>query len=516
MNSRSIEFGDFQTPITLAEEVTRFLRAKGSRPDVLVEPTCGFGNFVTAAVSEFGSVREVYAFDLNQQYISRVKQKLSNTTRNYVKQQNFFSFDWKSFFDGLVGEILVLGNPPWVTNSTLGALGSENLPQKTNFQNHVGFSAKTGKANFDISEWILIKLLEAAGKHSVTLAMLCKSATARKVLRHCWLNRLPVGECATYSIDAGKSFGVAVDACLLYVKTGAKNIACTANVYADISNRRKLSTIGIVGKDLVSDVNSYRELRELEGHSQYKWRSGIKHDAASVMELTRNCKSFVNGLGEHVQLDEVTVFPLLKSSDLANDRLSPERFVIVTQQSPKDDTGQMEHIAPLTWKYLCAHSAALDSRRSIIYQNRPRFSIFGIGPYTFAPWKIAISGLYKNLAFRIVPPFDGKPAMVDDTCYFISCRAHAEAKLLHTILNSDISQRFLRALVFPDAKRPITVDVLNRLDLLRIAERLGMGDQFRKYVAKANSFENKQGLLALEGNSKYRKLDSTRKTTAHR
>ena len=32
-----------------------------------------------------------------------------------------------------------------------------------------------------------------------------------------------------------------------------------------------------------------------------------------------------------------------------------------------------------------------------IDEDRPRFAILGIGPYTFAPWKVAVSGLYQNL-----------------------------------------------------------------------------------------------------------------------
>ena len=33
----------------------------------------------------------------------------------------------------------------------------------------------------------------------------------------------------------------------------------------------------------------------------------------------------------------------------------------------------------------------LDNRKSSIYNKRPRFSIFGIGDYSFSKWKVAIS-----------------------------------------------------------------------------------------------------------------------------
>ena len=69
----------------------------------------------------------------------------------------------------------------------------------------------------------------------------------------------------------------------------------------------------------------------------------------------------------------------------------------------------------------------LDGRGSSIYRSCPPFSIFGIGEYSFAPWKVAISGFYKRLSFVAVAPLDGKPAMLDDTCYFLPCQTAGQA-----------------------------------------------------------------------------------------
>ena len=160
----------------------------------------------------------------------------------------------------------------------------------------------------------------------------------------------------------------------------------------------------------------------------------------------------------------------MKSSDLANDRLIPQRFVLVTQRKPGDDTESIVRTAPKTWAYLLRHADVLDRRQSIIYQKRPRFSVFGVGNYTFSPWKVAISGLYKNCRFVVVGKYKNKPVVLDDTCYSIPCGSEEEANFASLLLNSDISQRFLHSLVFFDAKRPVTIDVLNRIDLKRVAE----------------------------------------------
>ena len=500
-----IEFGDFQTPPDLAGAVTSFLRDAGISPSVIVEPTCGHGSFALAAHDVFSKACQIFAFDINDAYISAFRKKVRNASgvHWHVTRQNFFTYNWKEFFAEFHDEILVLGNPPWVTNAALGALGSNNLPEKSNFQNHIGFAAKTGKANFDISEWMLIKLLEALNGRNGSLAMLCKTSTARKVLRHSWQNRFNIGMASLHLIDAAKYFGVSVDACLLIVHTGVPDLFSTAGVYADLSFDHKMTTFGLVGRDLVADVDEYHRLRDLDGVSYYTWRSGVKHDAAAVMEFSKSGDTLVNGFDEKVKLEPTYLYPLLKSSDLANDRLIPQRFVLVTQRKPGDDTKSIARAAPKTWAYLLRHAEVLDRRQSIIYQKRPRFSVFGVGDYTFSPWKIAISGLYKNCRFVVVGKHKNKPVVLDDTCYSIPCGSEEEANFTCQLLKSDISKRFFHSLMFFDSKRPVTIDVLNRIDLKRVAEKLGLEREARTYFRDAAMFENKQTLLVFEKQAQY-------------
>jgi hypothetical protein len=501
-----IEYGDFQTPRELADSVVTFLRDTGISPYFIVEPTCGLGNFVLAAIEGFSTVRQVFAYDIKPDYVSALRKMLGDAKGVHwqVAQQDFFSFKWKEFFSVFREEILVIGNPPWVTNAALGALGSDNLPEKTNFQNRSGFAAKTGKSNFDISEWMLIKLLESLNGKRGCVAMLCKTATARKVLRHGWVNRFNIGRATMHLIDAAAYFGVSVDACLLIVHTGVLDLSPTAGVYSDLTFNHKLTTFGLIGRELVADVDEYNRLRDLDGLAYYTWRSGVKHDAASVMEFKKEGPNFINGIGEQVELEQTYIYPLLKSSDIANGRITPQRYVLVTQRRTGDDTKAISRTAPKTWAYLLRHADVLDRRQSIIYQKRPRFSVFGIGDYTFSPWKVVISGLYKNCRFEAVGKCQNKPVVLDDTCYFIPCSSEQEASFASLLLNSDLAKRFLRALVFYDAKRPVTIDVLNRIDLKRIAERLGLESDARKYFRDAALFEGRQGLFVFEKQEKYR------------
>ena len=192
------------------------------------------------------------------------------------------------------------------------------------------------------------------------------------------------------------------------------------------------------------------------------------------MELHRNGDQYRNGLAELVSLEGTYMFPMLKSSEIAGGIAKfSERWMLVPQRRVGDDTSIIEHSAPLTWNYLEAHADLFKHRKSSIYRGKPMFSIFGVGDYSFSPWKVAISGFYKKLNFVNIGSVDGKPFVLDDTCYFLPCPTQHAADYLAALLNSDIAREFFSSYVFWDSKRPITVDLLGRLNLRLLANELG-------------------------------------------
>ena len=114
------------------------------------------------------------------------------------------------------------------------------------------------------------------------------------------------------------------------------------------------------------------------------------------------------------------------------------------------------------------------------YRGQPPYAIFGVGPYTFAPWKIAISGLYKRCVFRLVGPRDTetsqRPVVLDDTCYFLPFTSKSAAKRALAALQSPLAQDFLTSRVFWDAKRPINKALLQSLDLGAVLAPMGCAD----------------------------------------
>ena len=123
--------------------------------------------------------------------------------------------------------------------------------------------------------------------------------------------------------------------------------------------------------------------------------------------------------------------------------------------------------------YLSKHRSLLEARKSSIYKGQPDFAVFGIGDYTFAPWKVAVSGMYKRFQFALVGPQDDQPVVFDDTCYFLPFDDERSACAAAQALGSALATDFLSSRIFWDAKRPISKAVLQTLDLQSLQQELG-------------------------------------------
>jgi len=476
LRKKKIEFGDFQTPDGLASAICKKLYAIGIRPEAIIEPTCGVGAFVLAAANSFPSAKKIIGLEVNHAYldvlstnIRRTFNPLPNPTRIELEQCDFYTVEWQKKFAQYESPLLILGNLPWVTNSVQGAIGGANLPKKSNFLNQGGFDAISGKSNFDISEWMLLELLRCFRGSFGDIAILVKTAVARKVLAHAERQKMFIRDARVYAIDAKKEFNAAVDACLLVIRLhdGSELSTYDYTVFKHLSEDLG-QRVGHRNGFTVRDTEAFASCSFLLGAAPQKWRSGVKHDASAVMEFTRTAEGLINGLGEQVDVEQCYLYPLLKGSDIGSAKQWRKKYVLVTQQFVGQRTDLIRLNSPKTWKYLELHSETLDSRGSTIYKNNPRFSVFGVGDYSFRPWRIAICGLYKSLTFRLVGPIEGKPVMFDDTVYFISFDSQLDAQECIDLLRSTPAIKLFTSLIFWDEKRPIKTGILNTVDWSRL------------------------------------------------
>lgn len=438
--------GDWQTPAALAAEVCRLLRHRGLSPATVVEPTCGEGAFLQAASRTWPDATLV-GLERSPTYAAEAQARVPAAT---IQVADAFTTDWSSLATSQAGPVLFLGNPPWVAASSAGAAGSPTLAGRVA---STGLAAITGAADFDVAEWLLLAWIEALRGKSGHIAMLVKAHVARRLLE-----TASPGALELWNIDARSWFGVSVPACLVMIHPDGDAGACP--VHASLKDDAH-EHWGLLDGRLVRDLPEAERTAPLMTGGA-RWRSGIKHDAGGVFELRHHGSQWLNRAGEPVDVEPEVLWPLRKSGDLQRDE-RPPRALLVPQRSLAEAPSEYLSSHPKALAYLQRHAQTLSERRSRIYRGRAPYSVFGLGDYSFAPYKIAISGLHPQLHFRLLEPEDGRAVMVDDTCYLLPFHDEASARRAHAWLLQPEVRSALLARLFPEAKRPVTARLLSQL-----------------------------------------------------
>lgn len=479
-----LEYGDYQTPIDFCEKVLNIV-SKQVTPNIIFEPTFGLGHFLEISISKFKNVKKIFGNEINKEYYDNFVKK-HNEKHMQLFNENIFKFKHKKIIDIIDNDdkLLIVGNPPWVTNSQLMSQSMKNIPEKSNFKNLKGFDSITGASNFDVCEYIIIDLLNNYKDKNTTLAMLCKTSVVINIIKSIRNYNFKLKNIKMYLFDAKKIFSVGCEACL-FVATIDNAGEEFVSVYDIDKPDDQLYRFGWVDNKFLSKFEKLGY--DIDGNFNVEWRQGIKHDCSKIMELKcLSANNYINKLNEEIELEDKYVYPLLKSSDLKDNIISrSDKYVIVTQTYVRQDTAHIEKDAPKTWKYLLTHKYMFDQRKSSIYNNCPQFSMFGIGNYSFYKYKVAISGFYKIPNFVLIDS-DEKTIMLDDTCYFIGFNDKKSAYITMVLLNSDIVKKFLYSVAFLDKKRPYTKDILMRIDMNKLINLI----DYKVFIELSEKYNN--------------------------
>lgn len=450
MRARKV-YGDVQTPPRLAAEISEWLAHHRAPPATVVEPTCGIGAFLEAAAEHFPKA-ELLGIDLNPRHLADSQERCPQAE---LRQGDAFAIDWPALFKTLSAPRLVLGNPPWSTTSVQGMHSISNRPDRSPHPLR-GYDAITGRSNFDISEWLVTRWLEALGEND-TLLMIVKRSVARRLLRR----HASSGYAFTLiDIDAKRDFQAAVEASVF--------TAWRSPAPATIRHRRSFdapaSSWILADGELVTDPDAIDAASDIVclKRSKLQWRSGVKHDCRDIFELRRSNGSYASAVETAIELEPDVVFPLIRASDLARGG-EPSRSILITHRSLQETPEALATSAPFAHAYLRRNHARLARRKSRVYRARPDYVQFGIGEYTFAPFKVAVSALHWPPRFRALAPIGGQPVILDDTSYALACENLAEAESLATLYNRREVRFALGALTDRNAKRPITKSLLQHL-----------------------------------------------------
>ena len=366
MSSTRKALGDFQTPLDLARGVVERLRARAPFTTVL-EPTCGKGAFLQAAAEGAVGVQRLLGLEIQAVHLAEAATRLTGAPVE-LREGDLFTVDLAEWVGERPGELLVVGNPPWVTAAELGAMG---IPRPTCSKptGLGGLESLTGRSNFDLAEAVWLKLIEELTYARPTIALLCKQSVARRVLGWCRQCEVPMAGAQFIPINGKRWFGIAAECGLFVIDVAGEVGPYSYDVFEGLTDRVAVRTVGFRGDQLVPDLARFESVAAFGGQCPAVWRQGLKHDAADVMELEVHGAGWTDRAGRPIDLDPHTVYPLAKGGDVYHGRVL-SKAVVVPQKSLGLDTTHLRETAPRTWAYLNGCRARLDRRRSRIYQGR--------------------------------------------------------------------------------------------------------------------------------------------------
>ena len=176
------------------------------------------------------------------------------------------------------------------------------------------------------------------------------------------------------------------------------------------------------------------------------WLEPIARDGDRI--LVRNLAARGRCKVEPIEawLEAELLHPLLLWSDVARFRARPSAAILMVQDAATRAgiaPDRMRADYPLAHAYLRRFEAVLRRRAALrrYQQNQPFYSMYNVGPATFAPIKVVWRRMDRTIRAAVVEPVDdpllGRRTVVpQETCALVACDAADEAHYLCALLNS--------------------------------------------------------------------------------
>jgi hypothetical protein len=205
---------------------------------------------------------------------------------------------------------------------------------------------------------------------------------------------------------------------------------------------------------------AYRAYRgaSTEPYGVYRMRLKGKRSATTVTveNLPEQGKRDVPKL-RAVELESALVYPAVRGSDIRRWHAAVEICVVLPHDPVRREGYSEEWLSrsfPKTYAYLKRFKPVLVSRASQAIQTVARkssfYAMYGIGPYTLAPYKVIWQRQATDLHAAVVGPvrvpgLGTKPAVPTDTTALIPAADPLEAHYLCGVLNAAATRAYVRS-----------------------------------------------------------------------
>jgi len=208
-------------------------------------------------------------------------------------------------------------------------------------------------------------------------------------------------------------------------------------------------------------------LRKVIGRSVYRAREGVNCAGLAGCFTVRVLRRLGQGcvLVENIvragkvkvrkvraEVEEDLVYPKLMSGDLKRWQAKPSVHIILAQD-PVRRAGIPEEVMqarfPKTLAYLRIFEKQLRARAAykkyFSPARHPFWSMFNVGTYTLARWKVAWRIMGSTMEAAVLPQGGEKPVLPHNTHAFVPCQSEDEAHFLCALLNSSLVNFVVRS-----------------------------------------------------------------------
>lgn len=220
---------------------------------------------------------------------------------------------------------------------------------------------------------------------------------------------------------------------------------------------------------LTARPKALKAIRKVLGKSDYEAHEGVNTGGANGVYWVEVVMKRPDGLfvvqnlteGGRIRVEEVTepiepdlLYPLLRGRDVGRWKAEPSALILLTHEQgmrlnaiPEKEL-QMRY--PCTYSYLKQFEPVLRQRAAFkryftrnegsgkVTETGPFYSMFDIGDYTFAPWKVVWREQASRMTASIIGTFDDKPVVPDHKLMLVDCESQGEAHFVCALLNSTL------------------------------------------------------------------------------
>ncbi|MCS7088976.1 MAG: hypothetical protein NZL91_09810, partial [Thermoflexales bacterium] len=226
---------------------------------------------------------------------------------------------------------------------------------------------------------------------------------------------------------------------------------------------------------LTARPKALRAVRKLLGQSDYEAHAGAYTGGANAVFWVEPVLKRPDGLvvvrnlteGAKIKVEEVTepiepdlLYPLLRGRDVQRWRAEPSAWILMVQDPVKRrgiDEKELQTRYPRTYGYLKRFERTLRERAAFkryftrpkrgggVSETGPFYSMFDVGDYTFAPWKVVWREQASTMTASVVGERGGKATVPDHKLMLVDCTNGQEAHFVCACLNSSLGQFVARS-----------------------------------------------------------------------